>query len=123
MFHGPLTGSPQTLYIFFGIAALVGIITGMSLHYISGFIISLLNLDASPEERRGRTLTSYRAEERERGDMKDPITKLGQKREGPHRDSVSLEEDYMDQNSAMQDQLSGSRFNTILEEEDSSDGF
>lgn len=122
-FIGPLTGSLQTLYIFFGIAALVGIVTGMSLHYLSGFIISLLNLDASPEEQRGRTLASYHAEERERWDAKGPIMTPGQKGEGPLRNNLRLKEDYMDRISVTQDQRSGNRFNTILEEEDSSDGF
>ena len=123
MFHGPLTGPLQTLYIFFGTAALVGIVTGMSLHYVSGFIISLLNLDNSPEEQRGRTLASLHAEERERWDAKDPIIKPRQEGEGPHRDNLRLKEDYKDRNSVTQDQRSGNRFNTILEEEDSSDGF
>lgn len=123
MFYGPLTGSLQTLYIFFGIAALVGIVTGASLHYISGFITSLLQLDASAEEQRGRTLASYRAEEQERWDAKDSIMRLRQKEEGPHRDDLRLKEDSMDRNSLVQDQRSGTRFNTILEEEDSSDGF
>lgn len=123
MFHGPLTGSLQTLYIFFGIAALVGIVTGMSLHYISGFIISLLNLDASPEERRGRTLASYRAEKRERWDAKEPIMKFRQKDEVPQRNDLGSNEDYLKWNSVKKDQgQGGNRFNTILEE-DTSDGF
>lgn len=123
MCHGPLTGSLQTLYIFFGIAALVGIVTGASLHYISGFIMSLLQLDAPPEEQRGRTLASYRAEEQERWVAKNPIMKLRQKEEGPHRDNLRLKEESTDRNLVVQDQRSGNRFNTILEEEDSSDGF
>lgn len=95
----------------------------MSLHYVSGLIMSLLNLDVSPEERRGRALASLHAENRERWDAKAPIMKPGQKGEGPHMDNFRLKEDYKDRNSVTQDQRSGNRFNTILEEEDSSDGF
>lgn len=95
----------------------------MSLHYVSGFIMSLLNLNASPEEQRGRTLVSLHAKEREKWDAKDPTMKPGQKGEGPHRENLRLKEDYMDRISVTQDQRSGNRFNTILEEDDSSDGF
>ena len=122
--HGSLTESVQTLYIFFGIAALVGIVTGTSLHYVSGFIISILNLDSSIEEQRGRTLASYRAEKQERRDAKDPILKFRQKDEGLQRNDLKLREDYTNWNLSEQDRgRGGNRFNTILEEEDTSDGF
>lgn len=122
--HGSLTRSLQPLYIFFGIAALVGVITGTSLHYVSGFIISILNLDSSPEEQRGRTLASYRAEKQERLGVKDPILRLGQKDETIQRNDVELRKDYVSWYSSQQNQgRRENRFNTILEEEDSSDGF
>lgn len=117
-------GKFETLYIFFGIAALVGIVTGTSLHYVSEFITSILNLDASPEAQRVRTLTSYRAEKRERRDAKDPIMKLRQKDKGLQKNDLKLREDYVDWKLSKQDRgRGGSTFNTILEEEDSSDGF
>lgn len=123
-FVSPLTASLKTLYIFFGIAALVGIVTGTSLHYVSEFITSILNLDASPEAQRVRTLTSYRAEKRERRDAKDPIMKLRQKDKGLQKNDLKLREDYVDWKLSKQDRgRGGSTFNTILEEEDSSDGF
>ncbi|KAL9124346.1 MAG: hypothetical protein Q9175_008231 [Cornicularia normoerica] len=113
----------QTLYIFFGIAALVGIVTGTSLHYVLGFIISILNLDSSPEEQEGRALASYRAEKQERRDAKDPIMRLRQK-EGLQKNDLSLREECMDWNTSKQDRgRGGNRINTILEEEDSSDSF
>lgn len=119
-----IIGKFESLYIFFGIAALVGILTGTSLHYISGFIISALNLDSSPEGQRGRTLASYRAEKQARRDAKDPITNLRQKDDGLRRKDLRVREEYMNWNSSKQDRgRGGNRFNTILEEEDTSDGF
>lgn len=41
----------ETLYIFFGVATLVGIITGTSLHYLSVFLASALKIDDRPEEK------------------------------------------------------------------------
>ena len=90
---------------------------------MSGFIISILDLDCSPEEQRGRTLASYRAEKQESRDGKDPIMKLRQKDEGLQRNDLGMREDYRNWNSSKQDRgQSGNRFNTILEEEDTSDG-
>ena len=114
----------QTLYIFFGIAALVGMVTGTGLHYVSGFIISMLNLQASPEQQRGATLASCRAEKQVRQDAKDTIVKVVQNDEGFQRDKYLLRDDLVNWNTSKQDRgRGGDRFNTILEEEDSSDGF
>ena len=124
MFYRSLTVSPQTLYIFFGIAVFVGILTGMSLHYVSCFITSILNLESSPEGQRGRTWASYRAEKQERRDAKDPIMKIRHKDEEPQRNDPRSREDYMNWNSSKRNRgRGGNGFNTILEEEDSSDGF
>ena len=121
--HGVLTGS-QTLYIFFGIAALVGIVTGMSLHYVSAFIISILSLESPPEKPRGRTLASYRAEKQKRWNVNHSVMKLRQIDGGPKRNEFHSEEDCTNKGSAKPNRRpGGSRFNTILEEEDSSDGF
>ncbi|KAF6223482.1 hypothetical protein HO133_000325 [Letharia lupina] len=117
-------GKFETLYIFFGIATLVGLVTGTSLHYVSGFITSILNLDSLPEQQRGRTLASYRAEKQERRDAKDPIMELRQKDEGLQGNDLRLREDYMNWSLSKQGRgRGGPRFNTILEEEDTSDGF
>ena len=56
--------------------------------------------------------------------MKDPILRLGQKDEIVQRNDIELRKDYVDWYSSKQNQgRRENRFNTILEEEDSSDGF
>ena len=86
--------------------------------------MSILNLEASTEEQRPRTLASYRAEEQERRDSKDLIMKCRQKDKGFQKNHLNSREDYVDWNLSKQHRgRGGSRFNTILEEEDSSDGF
>ena len=114
----------QTLYIFFGIAALVGMVTGTGLHYVLGFIISMLNLQASPEQQRGATLASCRAEKQVKQGAKDTIVKVVQNDEGFQGDKFMLRDDLVKWNTSKQDGgRGGNRFSTILEEEDSSDGF
>ena len=116
-------GSVQTLYIFFGIAALVGIVTGTSLHYVSSFIISMLDLDRSSEEQRGQSLASYRAEKRERAHAEIPILESRQKQRLQNND-LGLREEYMDWSTIKRGrERVGIRINTIIEEEDSSDCF
>ncbi|KAL8835447.1 MAG: hypothetical protein Q9176_006888 [Flavoplaca citrina] len=52
----------QTLYVFLGVALLLGVATGTTLHYTSSFLTALMNLDGQPQEPpRGRTMASYRA--------------------------------------------------------------
>lgn len=82
----------------------------------------MLNLDPSPEIYRGRTLAAYRAGKQERQDAKDPIMKVRQKDQGFRKKNLGLMEDYTNWNPSKQDRAVD-RFNTILEEEDSSDGF
>ena len=56
--------------------------------------------------------------------MTDPIGKLRQKDQGLQKIDYKLRENYKDWNFSIQDRGRGvNRFNTILEEEDSSDGF
>ena len=116
-------GAVQTLYIFFGIAALVGMVTGTSLHYVSGFITSMLDLDQSPEEQRGQPLVSYRVKKRERAHAEIPILESRQKQRLQINDP-GLREEYTDWNTIKRGRgRAGIRINTIIEEEDSSDCF
>lgn len=64
----------QTLYIFLGVAVLVGILTGTSLHYASSYLIAFLSLEKRPEQQRGRTLASYRRDKQDK--RKDTSPKL-----------------------------------------------
>jgi len=51
---------PQTLYIYLGVAVIVGLITGSILHLSSSVLVSLFNLSSNPEQS-GRTAASIRA--------------------------------------------------------------
>ena len=83
----------------------------------------MLKLDSLPEEQRGRTLASYRAEKQEEHDAKSPIMILRPSNEGLQKNDPRLREDYMNWSSSKQDRgRGGNKFNTILEE-DTSDGF
>ena len=118
----PLISRMQTLYIFFGVAVLVGVITGTSLHYVYSFISSLLDLEGQPEEHRGRTLASYRREKQQKAD--DPLVKVETRGGGLPMSDVTPKEEYRDWEWSKQDR--GKRrnglINTILEE-DSTDDF
>ncbi|KAF4615578.1 hypothetical protein G7Y89_g15296 [Cudoniella acicularis] len=50
----------ETLYIYIGAAAIVGLITGSIIHLSSSVLISIFNLTPAPEDR-GRTAASVRA--------------------------------------------------------------
>lgn len=114
----------QTLYVFFGIAVLVGGLTGFSLHYVSAFFVSILNLESHPNEYRGRTLASYRAERQARKDTRDPLRKLEQ------RSDLSKDIDTLKDEHAAWERLKKIRGrtggqlvpNTILEEDSMDDG-
>ena len=86
---------------------------------MSGFIMSMLNLESSTEEQRGRILASYRAEKHKRRDAKDQIPRLVHNDVGLQRNGSRSSKDYMNCNISKRD---GNRFNTI-EEENTSDDF
>src|SRR5271163_4717826 len=58
----------QALYIFFGVAILIGLVSGILLHFISRFGTNFLGLDRTelPKDipAKGHTAASYRAERR-----------------------------------------------------------
>ena len=84
----------------------------------------MLNLESSPEVQTGRTFTSYRAEKQERRYGKDPIMKVIQNDGGLQGYELRSREDRMNWLVSNEDRgRGGLRFNTILEEEDSSDSF
>ena len=84
----------------------------------------MLNLESWPEQERGATLASCHAEKQVRRAAKDAMERVVQKDEGLQRDESMLNDDHVNWNTSKQDRGRGAnRFNTILEEEDSSDGF
>lgn len=68
----------QTLYIFFGVAIIVGLITGLILHFLSKTSTHMLGLDIPPLERekkaRGHTAASYRASRDQRKKLDRELT-------------------------------------------------
>lgn len=62
----------ETLYIFFGVATLVGIITGTSLHYVSTFLASVLKIDGRPQERRARNVEGSEVGKLEKLEAREP---------------------------------------------------
>ncbi|KAK3169451.1 hypothetical protein OEA41_008834 [Lepraria neglecta] len=118
-------GKFETLYIFFGVAVLIGVLTGTSLHYASGFIISVLNLESQREEPRGRTLASFRRNKQRK--MEDPPLKLEPKFGGLPMIDLTPKEEYMEWEWSKQGRGKGRNGlippNTILEEDSTEDGF
>lgn len=112
----------QTLYIFFGVAVLVGVITGTCLHYVYSFISSLLEMMGQPEEQRGRTLASYRRQQQQKAE--DPLVKVEARGGRLPMGDVTPKEEYRDWEWSKQSRgkKRDGLINTILEE-DSTDGF
>ncbi|KAF2142951.1 uncharacterized protein K452DRAFT_286586 [Aplosporella prunicola CBS 121167] len=69
----------ETLYVYLGVAGIVGIIAGCILYFFSSFIQSALNLE-SPDRPVGRTPAEYRAARQKRKSMQDyndPAVSIG----------------------------------------------
>ncbi|MCJ1382900.1 hypothetical protein MMC17_006013 [Xylographa soralifera] len=125
LIHGVLwpirqLGRLETLYIYFGVAVLVGILTGAILHYSIKFLVRNLGIDRIAEER-GRTLSSYRAEktEKQAEKIRQTLPKVALR---PMRLDTGLKEEYSDW--LKKDKGFGTKgllSTTILEEEDSSE--
>ena len=116
----------QTLYIFFGVAALVGIVTGTGLHYASGFMASVLNIDSRAEERQVRSVAEYRAkrQEKRKKEARSPVLpEIGLSQPKPGGAMREEYSEWLKQNKGVR-RKKGVIPSTILEEDDSSeDGF
>src|SRR5271154_5773733 len=106
----------QTLYIYCGVAAVVGVIAGTLLHYTTKILAAALGMNRMTEER-GRTVASYRAELAEKEAKKARhfvsrhglLPKIDMKIEGYSSDWLKSPVSQ------------GLQSTTILEEDDSSD--
>ena len=84
----------------------------------------MLNLESSPEIQTGRTSASYRAEKHERRYVKDPMMEVVQNDGDLQGYELMPRDDRINWVTSNQDRgRGGLRFNTILEEEDSSESF
>ncbi|KAI9700441.1 MAG: hypothetical protein M1836_002456 [Candelina mexicana] len=111
-----ILGKFETLYIFFGVAAVIGILTGSVLHLSSSFLVTALNLESVPAEHEPLPLSIAAARRKKRAERSEvPMAKLKQR---PTIDT-SLIRDY----TVWLEKDRGRRKNgllstTILEEED-----
>ena len=103
---------------------LVGVLTGTSLHYVSAFIKSVLNLERPSEEQRGRTLASNSVVKQQRSEQRNPSPKLKHYSTFEIRSNTLIgEAKYWE--ALIEKGGSGGRTvqNTILEEDSTEDGF
>jgi hypothetical protein len=112
------------LYIYFGVAALIGLLTGSILHFSSTMLISLLDLRPSPVEI-GRAVASVCAT-REKAKLGDAwqTLKFTQGNRGKSRLGEALGKEYvefLDKDREKRRELQGLLSQTILEEDDSDD--
>ena len=110
------------MYIFVGVAVVIGAGTGLTLHFASNFTTAILGLDHPLEEPRGRSLGSYPTEKQEIR-QRDASGNL-------IRESVEVQSDLPPTKGEMLDWVkreqdrgrnNGMIPNTILEEDDSSE--
>ncbi|KAI4247060.1 MAG: hypothetical protein L6R40_001725 [Gallowayella cf. fulva] len=114
----------ETLSIFLGVAMLLGVLTGTTLHYASKTLAALLNLESRPhEEPRGRTMASYRAERTKKLQRKAISRSITQAATAPKMVDTTSADDFA--HLLERQKRSGRRsllISTILEEDDSSNG-
>lgn len=82
----------QTLYIYLGVAAVIGLVTGSILHLSSTVLISLFDLTPVPEEI-GRSAASVRAE-REKKRLEDAWQSSSSRAEARLRADPAVEKRY-----------------------------
>jgi len=68
----------ETLYIYFGVAILIGFITGLILHFVSRTSTRILGLDIQPPEKekkaKGHTAATYRASREKKKKLDQELT-------------------------------------------------
>jgi len=118
-------GKFETLYIYFGVAALIGVLTGSVLHFSSAMLISVLDLKVKPKET-GRTAASVRAA-REQKKLKEAWQTAAPLRSNQARPMLDdgLKKEYtefLDKDRGKRREGQGLLSQTILEEDDDSEG-
>ncbi|KAF2490495.1 hypothetical protein BU16DRAFT_543814 [Lophium mytilinum] len=94
-FHAQLLSRFETLYIYLGVAGLVGSITGLILFTCFNFLSTILRIDAATEDKQaqGMTAASYRAARRRKQAIQPayPLSPTVLKEEvtGPHRNLLA----------------------------------
>lgn len=112
----------ETLYIYLGVAAVIGLVTGSILYLSSTVLVSLFDLTPTPEEK-GRTAASVRAA-REKKKLEQVWQDSQVKDEdGNWRNDISTEKyaEWLEKNATQRGDHHGLLGLTILEEEDDSE--
>lgn len=111
------------MYIFVGVAVVVGAVTGLTIYGASKFIIAILRLDHPLDKPRGRTLESYRADKEERRAKRDPLGELIRESVEAQNKSSSAKDEMLDwvKREQGRGRNNGMIPNTILEEDDTSE--
>lgn len=116
----------QTIYIFFGVASLIGIAAGSSLYIVSRVLASLLGIGTAPQGS-GRTAASVRAErEQKKGRSAHGHVTLAhaQTHQVKINNAVQINRKYVEWLAKDKDRRKeGLLSETILEEDDNSDDF
>ena len=105
---------------------MIGILTGVVLHYVSAYGFAALNLERQSVKQIGKSVASYRAEKQMKAERKDPSWKLKPQYGFPEDGNGGLSSGYVERERAKQDRgRMGPRLvpNTILEEDSTDDGF
>ncbi|EPE34025.1 hypothetical protein GLAREA_07038 [Glarea lozoyensis ATCC 20868] len=115
----------ETLYIYLGVAAIVGLVTGVILHFFSTLLVSLFNLTPAAQEPR-RTAASVRAEREQK--KLEAAWEFSTAKQEPEswRDEVASRRNqaqWLDMDRGRRREEPGLLGQTILEEEDSEDEF
>jgi hypothetical protein len=114
----------KTLYIYLGVAAVIGLLTGSMLHVSSSILVSVFNLTPTPEET-GRSAASMRTA-REKKKLEEAWQSSTIKSEGGNwAAEPSTEKKYaawLEMDHSQRRDEKGLLRQTILEEDDDSDG-
>lgn len=121
------SNTSQSLYIFFGVAALIGVITGTFLHFSSSMLTIVFNLHSSPEDQIPvRTAASVRAT-REKRKLESAWESSGgaawsSEGKETHADEMKMEyAEFLEQDRGKRKGGKGLLAQTILEEDDDSE--
>jgi hypothetical protein len=116
LFYCTLLIGHETLYIYLGVAAVIGLLTGSILHISSSILVSVFNMTPAPEET-GRSAASVRAA-REKKKLEQAWQSSTTRIErGKLKEDPSMEKKFSDWLETEQGLLS----QTILEEDDDSE--
>jgi hypothetical protein len=118
----------KTLYVFLGVAAVIGLLTGVTLYISSSVLVSIFNLTPDPEEK-GHSAASFRAAREKKKKQQQQLEQEWQNSILKNEDSTWKSDGSMEKYAEWLEKGRGHRREdgllgqTILEEDDDSDIF